>query len=94
MMNEVTTGVNFVETTSMKKRALARATGSLGRRSESGYRSATNSARISDSASFTDSREGFSGATFGPPYAIAGTFEQYQTLWQDFGTGKTPLTQG
>lgn len=60
-------GLNLLETASMKRRALARRTGSLGRMPDSGKRSATNSTRTRDSGSLTDSGDGWSGGTSGPP---------------------------
>jgi hypothetical protein len=66
---------SFVDTVSIKRRALARRTGSEGRRPDAGYRSAINSTRMRDSLSFTDSEDGWSGGTSGPPYVIAGIYK-------------------
>lgn len=66
-------GMNLDENISMKKRALARRTGSLGRRTLEVEISAINSIRTRDSASLWDSEEGWSGGAFGPPYTTAGT---------------------
>jgi hypothetical protein len=73
MNNAPASGISLVETTPMKKRARARSTGSFGSRPESGYRSATNSSKTSDSAILADSGDGFSGSDLGLPYTIAGT---------------------
>jgi hypothetical protein len=71
--NAPASGISLVETTSIKKRARARSTGSFGSRPESGNRSATNSSKTSDSAILADSGDGFSGSDLGLPYTIAGT---------------------
>ena len=74
MTKEAHPGTSLEETTSMKKRAWASWTGSLGWREELGKRSAMNSTRTRDSAILVDSGDGSSAGALGPPYAIAGTF--------------------
>jgi len=60
-------GENLLVNASMKKRALARLIGSVGSKFVLGYRSATSSIKTRDSAIFSDSGEGESGETLGPP---------------------------
>jgi len=78
----------------MKKRALARSTGSAGRILEEGYKSPMNSTRISDSANLVDSGEGFSGGTSGPPYAIAGTYHESTSKCDHFAVAAHTLLAG
>ena len=56
----------------VNKETHARSTWSFGSRPESGYRSAMNSSRTTDSAILADSSDGFSGSDLGLPYTKTG----------------------